>query len=86
MKVDLEEHEWSQVISIIASSHPLIMKITTQLVVQKQAASQGNGHASEGIGITSDTRVDTPREAAEVASANRGDSTQQRTPRSPTKR
>lgn len=81
MKVDLEESEWSQVISIIASQHPLIAKISSQLIAQRRA----NG-ASEGIGIRADTRADTPREPAEIASADRGDSPQLRTPRSPTKR
>ena len=33
--VNLDENEWSQVIAIIANSHPLIAKISTQLVAQK---------------------------------------------------
>ena len=40
--VNLEDAEWSQVIAIIAQSHPLIAKISTQLVAQK-----GNGNAAQ---------------------------------------
>lgn len=43
MKVDLEEHEWSQVITAIASAHPLIAKISTQLVAQKKANGDAAG-------------------------------------------
>ena len=45
--VELDDSEWSQVIAIIANSHPLIMKISTQLVAQKQQAAKGNSHAEE---------------------------------------
>jgi hypothetical protein len=38
--VNLEDNEWSQIIAIIANSHPLIAKISTQLVAQR-----GNGYA-----------------------------------------
>jgi hypothetical protein len=43
MKVELSEQEWSQVIAIVAQTHPLVAKISQQLVVQRQ----GNSHAAE---------------------------------------
>jgi hypothetical protein len=46
MKIDLDEAEWSYIISAVAapviSKIPLIAKITAQLAAQK-----GNGHAEE---------------------------------------
>ena len=41
--VNLEETEWSQVIAIIANSHPLIAKISTQLVAQKTEKRNAEG-------------------------------------------
>ena len=43
--VNLDDNEWSQVIAIIANAHPLIAKISTQLVAQKQHAAKGNSDA-----------------------------------------
>lgn len=42
MIVNLEEHEWSQIISIIANSHPLIYKISSQLVSQREMLRERN--------------------------------------------
>ena len=72
MVVNLDEHEWSQVIAIIAQSHPLIAKISTQLVAQRR----GNSHAAKGLSEQSDTRVDPSWLAEKVAQANRGDSSE----------
>lgn len=41
--VELEDAEWSQVISIIAAQHPLIAKISSQLVAQRQANAKVQG-------------------------------------------
>lgn len=81
MKVELEEQEWSQVIAIIANSHPLIAKISTQLVAQRRP----NG-ATQGVSVREDTRTDSPREPEEIAPADRGHSAQQREKGSATKR
>lgn len=74
--VELEDAEWSQVISIIAAQHPLIAKISQQLVAQRQA--KGNGHAAEvrlqpRNDLVEHPRAVSPREPATVPPADHRD-------------
>ena len=72
MRVDLEEKEWSQVIAIIAQSHPLIAKISAQLVEQRPP------NAVERQRQQPDTRAYPSREPSPFPPPNSGHSPQQR--------
>jgi hypothetical protein len=58
--VELDEAEWSQVISIIAMSHPLVARISSQIVAQKM----GERDAGEQTHATGDERQAQPDVAA----------------------
>jgi hypothetical protein len=71
--VELDEQEWSQVIAIIANAHPLIAKISTQIVEHKRG-----DNAAQGNGLGPDTRIDTSRIAEAISQADRRHRAQQR--------
>jgi hypothetical protein len=73
IQVQMTEQEWSQVISAIAAAHPLIQKISTQVVAQK-----GFANAVKGNGVGSHPRTDALRESSPQSPANSGYSAEQR--------
>jgi hypothetical protein len=48
MKVELEEREWNQIIAAVAAQHPLIAKISSQLVQQKMYPHAGTEAYPQG--------------------------------------
>jgi hypothetical protein len=74
IKVEMSEQEWSQIISIIAASHPLVMKISQQVVAYKMEKV----NAAKGNGVGPDTRTDPSWVQTAQSPANSGHSPEQR--------
>jgi hypothetical protein len=89
--VKLEDAEWSQVVTLIATTlvngHPIAGKIVSQLTTQaQQQQPMRNGDASPGLSEQPHLGANPPRAEAEIAETDHRDSPQQRPPRSSPKR
>jgi hypothetical protein len=76
IKVEMSEQEWSQVVSIIAASHPLVMKISQQVVAHKMEQT----NAAKGNGVGAHPRTDPSRFPSTEPPSNSGHSVEQCSP------
>jgi hypothetical protein len=83
--VNLEDHEWAQLISIIATTlvqgHPVAGKMVSQLASQRQQTGNGHAAAPGSPGWGDDPRVVSPRVEAQVEETDYRDSGVERPPR-----